>query len=77
MGRRDLNLNQREKDHNSSKSILKLRLACNIDLVFVFLACSTYGMECPAEIRLRASEDGQCLVVKSMNEDHNHELSKH
>jgi len=33
-------------------------------------------MECPAEIRLRASEDGQCLVVKSMNEDHNHELSK-
>ena len=39
------------------------------------LTYSTFRKECPAEIRLRASEDGQCLVVRSMNEEHNHEFT--
>ena len=38
--------------------------------------CSTFRMNSCAEIKLRASEDGQFLVIKSMNEEHNHEISQ-
>ena len=46
-------------------------------LSFLFwLTFSTFKKNCPAEIRLRASLDGQHLVVKSVNSNHNHDVSK-
>ena len=65
---RNSNLSQRGKDCNSSMSKL---WHC---LIYVRKIDSTFR-KCPAGIRLRAS-DGQCLIVRSINEEHNHELSK-
>ena len=37
---------------------------------------STFEKNCPAEIRLGASLDGQHLVVKSVNSNNNHDVIK-
>ena len=36
----------------------------------------TFRKDCPFELTLRASDDGMSLVVKSLREEHNHEISK-
>ena len=41
-----------------------------------FFCCSTFGKDCYAEVSLRASEDGLALVVRSVNKDHNHIISR-
>ena len=43
---------------------------------YVYYTCSTFRKDCPAEIRLRSSMDGQLLVITKVNEEHNHELNK-
>ena len=43
---------------------------------FITIPYSTFKMDCTAELRFRASDDGQYLVLKSVNEEHNHEVSK-
>ena len=43
---------------------------------FITILYSTFKMDCIAEMRFRASDDGQYLVLKSVNEEHNHEVSK-
>lgn len=40
------------------------------------LFCSTFRQDCPAHIALKISSDGAALQVRSVNEDHNHEISK-
>ena len=45
-------------------------------VVYLSLTFSTFRKSCPAQIRLRASKDGNSLVVAAINTDHNHDLSK-
>ena len=40
------------------------------------LCCSTLKRDCPAGIKLSLSEDGQHLIVTSICEDHNHDVTK-
>lgn len=37
---------------------------------------STFRMDCPAEIKIGVTDDGQSLVVKKVLEEHNHRLSE-
>ena len=37
---------------------------------------STFRMDCPAEIKIGVTDDGQSLVVKKVSEEHNHRLSE-
>ena len=45
-------------------------------VVYLSLTFNTLRKSCPAQILLRASKDGNSLVVTAINTDHNHELSK-
>ena len=36
----------------------------------------TFQMECPFIIRLKTTDNGQKLFVKSMNSEHNHEINE-
>ena len=62
--------------------IVTVRLYCSllcsgcISQFTFWLTFSTFKKNCPAEIRLHASLDGQHLVVKSVNSNHNHDVSK-
>ena len=41
------------------------------------LCCSTLKRDCLAGIKLSLSEDGQHLIVTSICEDHNHDVTKY
>ena len=43
---------------------------------FVFSINRSFRKDCPFELSLRASEDGQSLVVRTFEESHNHEISR-
>lgn len=36
----------------------------------------TYQKECPFSMKICASSDGNRLIIKHINENHNHELNK-
>ena len=40
------------------------------------VSSSTFRMDCHAEIKIGASDDGQSLVVKKVSEEHNHRLNE-
>ena len=41
-----------------------------------FVKFRTFRKDCPAELCLRASEDGMSLVVKKFVAEHNHAISR-
>ena len=42
----------------------------------VYIVFRTFQIECPFIIRLKNTDSGQKLFVKSMNSEHNHEIDK-
>ena len=42
----------------------------------MLLAFRTFCKDCPAELCLRASEDGTSLVVRRFTKEHNHAISR-
>ena len=57
----------------SQRLVLLTLHTSDLDLL---ICCSTFLKECPFNIKIRTSGDGQELYVKEINGEHNHELSK-
>ncbi|KAG7160411.1 hypothetical protein Hamer_G001651 [Homarus americanus] len=36
---------------------------------------STFKVDCPYQVKLQSSDDGQCLVITKHINEHNHEIS--
>ena len=48
----------------------------HVHLRRTYIVFRTFQIECPFIIRLKNTDSGQKLFVKSMNSEHNHEIDK-
>ena len=63
-------------DRRCTLSLLLVSVITPLPPQFPILVLRTFRKDCPAELALRASDDGLALVVRSFNDSHNHEISR-